>query len=76
MGFNQSSSFRDIEITELATVKFTDSRGHNFEVTYDALSGEVIELDCWEPKGNVRITNKGKLSSKHGAPAASRLNAF
>ncbi|MBX9669908.1 MAG: hypothetical protein K2X93_19960 [Candidatus Obscuribacterales bacterium] len=45
--------YREIEITEFTTSHFSDARGHSFEVTYDALTGNVVELSCIDPSGHV-----------------------
>ncbi len=53
MNSNQTTSpYREIEITEFTTSHFSDARGHSFEVTYDALTGNVLELSCTDPSGH------------------------
>lgn len=46
MGFNHLPGCHEIEIAELVTETFLDVRGHGFEVTYDSLSGSIVELIC------------------------------
>lgn len=46
MGFNHIPNCHDIEIADLVTRTFLDARGHGFEVTFDSITGSVIELIC------------------------------
>lgn len=49
---NQIGSYKDLESGGLNCRSFEDVLGHKLDVTYDAITGSIIELSCQDASGD------------------------